>query len=367
MVRTERLIEDLWADEAVGTARNVLQTKVSRLRRALGDAALVTGTSAGYTLEVDPSAVDALEVLRLAEQASAFRGAGDPSAALETCTTALAMFGGEILSAAGDGDWVMPYRARLEEVRLGLVEDQLAARLDLGAAGEVIGELEALVQRASAARGPVGVADGRPVPRRPPSRCAGDVPAGQELVGRRARPRPWTATAAARAPDPGPRPVTRRPLFHGTRARAGQAGRKPAVDVCRARRSRDRSGGGRRSARRRAARRDRRAGRRRQDGGRDRDRPQAELVGRCRARWRLVGQTRNRGDARRRRRHVGRRVERGRRGGAVRAPQEQHRIGHPRQLRTRHRRGRGARRSPPRRRPRGADPVHQPGSTRRRR
>ena len=44
MVRTERLIEDLWADEAVGTARNTLQTKVSRLRRALGDAALVTGT-----------------------------------------------------------------------------------------------------------------------------------------------------------------------------------------------------------------------------------------------------------------------------------------------------------------------------------
>jgi predicted ATPase/DNA-binding SARP family transcriptional activator len=145
MVRTERLIEDLWADQAVSTARNVLQTKVSRLRRALGDSALVTGTSAGYTLEVDPSAVDALEVLRLAEQASALRSAGDPSAALETCTTALAMFQGEILSAAGDGDWVIPYRARLEEVRLALVEDQLAARVDLGASGEVIGELEGLV------------------------------------------------------------------------------------------------------------------------------------------------------------------------------------------------------------------------------
>ena len=145
MVRTERLIEDLWADQAVGTVRNVLQTKVSRLRRALGDAALVTGTSAGYTLEVDPSAVDALEVLGLAEQAAAFRGAGDPSAVLETCTTALSLFGGKILSAAGDGDWVVPYRARLEEVRLGLVEDQLAARLDLGASSEVIGELEGLV------------------------------------------------------------------------------------------------------------------------------------------------------------------------------------------------------------------------------
>jgi predicted ATPase/DNA-binding SARP family transcriptional activator len=145
MVRTERLIDDLWADEAPGTGRNVLQTKVSRLRRALGDAALVTGTNAGYTLEVDPSAVDALEVLRLGEQASAFRSIGDPSAALETCTTALAMFHGEILSGAGDGDWVMPYRARLEEVRLGLLEDQLGARLDLGAAGEVIGEIDALV------------------------------------------------------------------------------------------------------------------------------------------------------------------------------------------------------------------------------
>ena len=144
------MIEDLWADEAVGTARNTLQTKVSRLRRALGDAALVTGTSAGYTLEVDPSAVDALEVLRLAEQASAFRSAGDPSAALETCATALAMFGGEILSGAGEGDWVIPHRARLEEVRLGLVEGQLAARLDLGAVGR--GDRRARSARAACIR-----------------------------------------------------------------------------------------------------------------------------------------------------------------------------------------------------------------------
>jgi predicted ATPase/DNA-binding SARP family transcriptional activator len=146
MVRTERLIEDLWADEAAGTARNTLQTKVSRLRRALGDAALVTGTSAGYTLEVDPTAVDALEVLRLAEQASAFRDAGDASAALVTCETALAMFRGDILSGAGDADWAIPHRARLEAVRLGLLEGRVAARLDLGASGDAIAELEGLVR-----------------------------------------------------------------------------------------------------------------------------------------------------------------------------------------------------------------------------
>ena len=183
MVRTERLIEDLWADEAVGTARNTLQTKVSRLRRALGDGALVTGTNAGYTLHVEPSAVDALEVLRLAEQASAFRSAGDASAALETCAAALAMFGGEILSGAGEGEWLIPYRARLEEVRLGLIEDQLAARLDLGASACGDRRARSAGERPSAARGPVGVADGRLVPRRPPSRCARHVQAGQDLVG----------------------------------------------------------------------------------------------------------------------------------------------------------------------------------------
>ena len=131
-------------DEAIGTAAT-LQTS-GRVTAALGDGALVTGTRAGYTLEVDPSAVDALEVLHLAEQASAFRSAGDASAALETCTTALAMFTGEILSGAGEGDWLIPHRARLEEVRLGLIECQLAVRLDLGAASDVIGELEALVR-----------------------------------------------------------------------------------------------------------------------------------------------------------------------------------------------------------------------------
>ncbi|HZX56334.1 MAG TPA: BTAD domain-containing putative transcriptional regulator, partial [Ilumatobacteraceae bacterium] len=146
MVRTDRLIEDLWADEAVGTARNTLQTKVSRLRRALGDAALVTGTSAGYVLRVHPSDVDALEVLRLAEHASMLRSAGDAGAALETCAAALAMFEGDILSGAGDAAWVVPHRRRLEEARLGLIEGHLAARLDLGAPGDVIGELEAMVR-----------------------------------------------------------------------------------------------------------------------------------------------------------------------------------------------------------------------------
>ena len=144
LVRAERLIDDLWSEQAAGVARNTLQSKVSQLRRALGDPGLVTGGAAGYTLQVDPAQVDALEVLRLADAAAELRESGNAAAAVTACTDALAMFRGEILPA-GAGDWLTPHRARLEQVRLRLAEDHLAARLDLGAAGEVIGELESLV------------------------------------------------------------------------------------------------------------------------------------------------------------------------------------------------------------------------------
>ena len=90
LVRSERLIEDLWSEQAVGVARNTLQAKVSNLRRALGDAKLVTGGNAGYTLHIDPAGVDALEVLRLADECAALRASGDLEAAGRARTAPLA-------------------------------------------------------------------------------------------------------------------------------------------------------------------------------------------------------------------------------------------------------------------------------------
>jgi predicted ATPase/DNA-binding SARP family transcriptional activator len=143
-VRVERLVEDLWP-ATTETRRNTLQAKVSQLRRALGDPAALTGGPIGYTLAVDPARVDALRVLRLADEGSAQLAAGDAAAAEATCRAGLALFGPEVLPAAGTADWVLPHRVRLEEARLRLVEDGLAARLALGAAGELTGELESLV------------------------------------------------------------------------------------------------------------------------------------------------------------------------------------------------------------------------------
>ena len=144
-VSAERLIDDLWGAAAAGTGRNTLQSKVSQLRRALGEPALVSGGHGGYTLELDAGRVDALRVVSLAAAASSARRSGDPASAVEAATGGLGLFRGEVLVDAGDGEWLHPHRARLEEVRLGLLEDQAAARVDLGGGAELLAELEWLL------------------------------------------------------------------------------------------------------------------------------------------------------------------------------------------------------------------------------
>jgi predicted ATPase/DNA-binding SARP family transcriptional activator len=145
-VSVDRLIEDVWGVGPSAVGRNTVQTKISNLRRALGGAAVVSSGRSGYRLEVDPSAVDAIEVLRIADAARGLLDAGNARSALQACDRALAMFRGDaVLSDAGDGAWLVPYRVRLEEARLGLVEDQMAARMGLGDGRDVIGELEGLV------------------------------------------------------------------------------------------------------------------------------------------------------------------------------------------------------------------------------
>lgn len=139
-VRADGLIEDLWSTP---TGRNTLQSKVSQLRRALGDKDLVVGDQDGYTLAIEPETVDAVRAVALAARAAEARASGDAAGALGRSREGLALFRGEALVDAGD--WAAPHRTRLEEVRLGLIEDAMAARVELGAGSEIVGELESLV------------------------------------------------------------------------------------------------------------------------------------------------------------------------------------------------------------------------------
>ncbi|MFN8112782.1 MAG: BTAD domain-containing putative transcriptional regulator [Solirubrobacterales bacterium] len=144
-VRTERLVEDLWAEGAAGTSRNTLQSKVSRLRRAFGDPGAIVAGEGCYRLAVDPACVDSLAVLGDAAAAARILEEGDHRAAAERSEAALGMFRGELLQSAGDGEWVTQHRGRLEEAQLKLIETGFSARLRLGEAGETIGGLEAAV------------------------------------------------------------------------------------------------------------------------------------------------------------------------------------------------------------------------------
>ncbi|WP_068278521.1 BTAD domain-containing putative transcriptional regulator [Aldersonia kunmingensis] len=141
-VRAEQLIDDVWGESAARTGRNTLQSKVSQLRKVLGDA--IRAEHGGYTLAVSPDAIDALRVAHLAETATGLLRS-DPASASDAAAAGLALFRGPVLASAGEGDWLAPQRARLTEIRLGLLEDQLAAEVELGGGGAVIGRLEALV------------------------------------------------------------------------------------------------------------------------------------------------------------------------------------------------------------------------------
>jgi predicted ATPase/DNA-binding SARP family transcriptional activator len=144
-VRTDRLVEDLWAADAANTRRNTVQSKIAKLRRAFGDPLVIVSGDGGYKLAVEPSEVDALAVLRDTVTASQLLDAGDDAGAAGLSASALTLYRGEVLQAAGDGDWAAPHRARLDEARMKLIETELSARLRLGDVSDVIGELEAAV------------------------------------------------------------------------------------------------------------------------------------------------------------------------------------------------------------------------------
>src|SRR4051812_44280518 len=124
-VRAERLGEGLWPG-TTGIRPNTLQAKVSQLRRALGDPAALIGGPEGYTLAVDPVRVDALQALRLADEGVALLAAGNAAAAEVTCREGLALFGAEVLPAAGAAGRGLPPPGRPGGGRPGVPPRELA-------------------------------------------------------------------------------------------------------------------------------------------------------------------------------------------------------------------------------------------------
>ena len=144
VVTTDRILEELWGEEAEGK-ENALWVYISRLRAALGGSdVLVTGDH-GYSLVVDEESIDVrLFEKTVAEGRSVIKD--DPTAASELLSEGLGMWRGPVLQEFGYAEFAQAEGTRLDALRVSALEDRIDADLRRGLAGELIGELEVLQQ-----------------------------------------------------------------------------------------------------------------------------------------------------------------------------------------------------------------------------
>ncbi|MGZ8694534.1 MAG: BTAD domain-containing putative transcriptional regulator [Gaiellaceae bacterium] len=146
VVSSDRLIEQLWGDSPPRTAAKALQNAVSGLRRALaeaGDDVLVT-IPPGYRLRLEEDCLDALRFERLAGEARQSLD-DDPAGARNRLREALGLWRGDVLAEFAYEPFAQEKIRRLDELRLGAIEDRIDADLALGGASGLVPELEALV------------------------------------------------------------------------------------------------------------------------------------------------------------------------------------------------------------------------------
>ncbi|WP_242454223.1 BTAD domain-containing putative transcriptional regulator [Bailinhaonella thermotolerans] len=145
VVSLERLGEGQYGglDDVPADVANAVQAQVSRLRRRL-PAGVISFEGGGYRLAIDPDRVDAHRFERLAGEGRRALSAGRHAEARALLGEALALWRGEALADLGDAPYARNRRVRLEELRLGAIEDRAEAALAAGETGAA-GELRELV------------------------------------------------------------------------------------------------------------------------------------------------------------------------------------------------------------------------------
>ncbi|MGI5236835.1 BTAD domain-containing putative transcriptional regulator [Dactylosporangium sp. CA-139066] len=138
------LIDWIWGANPPSDATNALQRLVSRLRKALPEAA-IEGQTDGYRLAVPADAVDAVRFERLIV-AGRVRD-GDGARAVPLLREALALWRGPALADVGLAESPAFDAAvtRLEALRLGALEDRFEAEAALGHGAQLVAELTDLV------------------------------------------------------------------------------------------------------------------------------------------------------------------------------------------------------------------------------
>jgi DNA-binding SARP family transcriptional activator len=144
-VSSERLVDELWGQEAPASAIKIVQGYVSSLRKELGDGVLVT-RGHGYLLAAAPGQVDVDRFESLVAEGRRALQEGDPRVASQRLRGALGVWRGPPLADFAYESFAQAEIARLQESRLGALEERIDAELALGEHAQLVGELEGLVR-----------------------------------------------------------------------------------------------------------------------------------------------------------------------------------------------------------------------------
>lgn len=147
-VPADRLIDCVWGARPPAHPGATLQSYVSHLRRRLQPQAsarnrdgVIVSSGGGYALRLPADAVDAWRF----EQAVTASPALPPDQAAHSLDAALGLWRGPAYADYADEPWTRAEITRLTELRQVARERLLGARLDLGDAALLVGDLEALV------------------------------------------------------------------------------------------------------------------------------------------------------------------------------------------------------------------------------
>jgi DNA-binding SARP family transcriptional activator/class 3 adenylate cyclase len=145
VVPAETLVDEIWGEEPPEKARNIIQTYISHLRKALGPDR-IQSHAPGYRLRLDSSELDAIRFDALMRDAKKALPV-DPNIAVGTIEDALALWRGPALADLADQPSLLTEAARLDELRLEAQEHRIEALLASGAQARTIGELETMLTR----------------------------------------------------------------------------------------------------------------------------------------------------------------------------------------------------------------------------
>ena len=160
VVPTERILDELWGDEAGGKEK-ALWVHISRLRSALeprrserGQSSVLVTRDHGYAIRADPNTLDSQAFESALVEARKLLTT-DPAAASQTLREALGLWRGAALQDFSYEQFARTETMRLEELRLEAIETRVEADLRRGQGPELIGELTMLVDQSPLRERPV--------------------------------------------------------------------------------------------------------------------------------------------------------------------------------------------------------------------